>query len=324
LIHETKIYCSELEKDEAPSILGGPPEKMLYESKKAAISLSISNKVDEIFNDSRHYLFIPAGRSVITTLSESLEIIYKNMEFVDSLTYEFINEILHFKRRFKDIEQLLHIKAEVQDNDIPKEYVKYAILISQKILKGKYDNTGGLEKIYIENTNKFIKLNHASSGQQETVWIINLLLYYIVYNIECQIFIEEPEAHLFPTAQQDIIKFVANFFNANKNNRVIIPTHSPYVLSEINNLIYAHRIKSSFSKAEKTILSLVDKRALISPDRMCVYNVAASSVEEIMDADTRLIDFTKLDEPAAQPINELFNALYDLEDEYSDSKQTIQ
>jgi hypothetical protein len=152
------------------------------------------------------------------------------------------------------------------------------------------------------------------------VWIINLLLYYIVYNIECQIFIEEPEAHLFPTAQQDIIKFAANFFNANKNNRVIIPTHSPYVLSEINNLLYAYRIKSSFPKAEETVLSLVDKKALISPDRMCVYNVAASSVEEIMDADTRLIDFTKLDEPAAQPINELFNTLYDLEDEYSDSE----
>jgi hypothetical protein len=320
LIRDTRAYCSELERDEASANLGGQSEKMLYESKKTTASQSISDKVNEIFNDSRHYLFIPAGRSVITTLSESLEIIYKNMEFVDSLTHEFIREMLRFKKRFRNTEQLLYTKAEVQHEDIPKEYVKYAISISQKILKGKYDNTGDQEKIYIGNTDKFTKLNYASSGQQETVWIVNLLLYYIVYNIECQVFIEEPEAHLFPTAQQDIVRFIANFFNANKNNRVIIPTHSPYVLSEINNLIYAYRIKSLFPKAGKTILDFVDKNALIPSDRLHVYNVAASSVEDIMDTDTRLIDFAKLDEPAAQPINELFNALYDLEDKYRDSE----
>jgi predicted ATP-dependent endonuclease of OLD family len=321
LIRETRTHCSELESDEV-SAIGGQHEKTLHESKKTAMSLSIANKANEIFNDFRHYLFIPAGRSVITTLSESLESIYKNMEFVDSLTYEFINEMIRFKRRFDSIEQLIHVKTELQESDMPKEYVEYAKSISQNILKGRYgyDKYDGREKFYIENTDMFIKLNLASSGQQETVWIINLLLYYIVYNIECQVFIEEPEAHLFPTAQQDIVRFVANFFNANKNNRVIIPTHSPYVLSEINNLTYAHRIKSLSPEAEKAILGLVDKRALIPPDRLRVYNVAASSAEDIIDADTQLIDFAKLDEPAARPINELFNKLYDLEDAYSGSE----
>lgn len=322
LTRDTEAYCSELEKDEASAILGGQHEKMLHESKKTAMSLSIANKANEIFNDYRHYLFIPAGRSVITTLSDSLESIYKNMEFVDSLTYEFINEMIRFKRRFNSIEQLIHVKTELQESDMPKEYVEYAESISQNILKGRYgyDKYDGREKFYIKDTDMFIKLNLASSGQQETVWIINLLLYYIVYNIECQVFIEEPEAHLFPTAQQDIVRFVANFFNTNKNNRVIIPTHSPYVLSEINNLIYAHRIKSLSPEAEKAVLGLVDKRTLIPPDRLRVYNVATSSAEEIIDADTQLIDFAKLDEPAARPINELFNKLYDLEDAHSGSE----
>ena len=50
--------------------------------------------------------------------------------------------------------------------------------------------------------------------------------------------VEEPEAYLFPVAQKQIIDFA-------------ITTHSPYILSSLNNLLYAYNLgadKSEYSR----------------------------------------------------------------------------
>jgi predicted ATPase len=51
--------------------------------------------------------------------------------------------------------------------------------------------------------------------------------------------VEEPEAYLFPVAQKQIIDLIALLANQNEN-QVIVTTHSPYILSSFNNLLYAY------------------------------------------------------------------------------------
>lgn len=48
---------------------------------------------------------------------------------------------------------------------------------------------------------------------------------------------EEPESHLFPDAQKDMAEALGLF--ANKNNQLMVTTHSPYILGAFNNLLYS-------------------------------------------------------------------------------------
>ena len=54
-----------------------------------------------------------------------------------------------------------------------------------------------------------MKINFSSSGQQESVWILNLLFYYLAQNEPVLFIIEEPESHLFPESQKYITELIS-------------------------------------------------------------------------------------------------------------------
>ena len=58
-----------------------------------------------------------------------------------------------------------------------------ALDLTQKILRGTYRYSNGEEQIVLED-GKYVKINFSSSGQQECVWILNLLFYYLVQQKE--------------------------------------------------------------------------------------------------------------------------------------------
>ena len=57
-----------------------------------------------------------------------------------------------------------------------------------------------------------------------------------------RVFLEEPEAHLFPSTQKDIMYDLVKILNRNKWSSIFITTHSPYILSSLNNLIAAYDV----------------------------------------------------------------------------------
>ena len=58
---------------------------------------------------------------------------------------------------------------------------------------------------------KYVKINFSSSGQQEAVWIFNLLYFYILRNKKIFLIMEEPEAHLYPTSQKRMAEALGVF-----------------------------------------------------------------------------------------------------------------
>ena len=57
-------------------------------------------------------------------------------------------------------------------------------------------------KKYIIIKIKWVKLKFASSGQQEILWRLLVIFIRILENKSSFIVVEEPEAHLFPSAQK--------------------------------------------------------------------------------------------------------------------------
>lgn len=143
----------------------------------------------------------------------------------------------------------------------------------------------------ILNNGRKVNIENASSGQQESLPLL-MALYSMKSN--STLIIEEPEAHLYPSAQADMIKLLGLSFNkAQKKSRIIITTHSPYILMSINNLIQA----SNVNEAEKLTTSAYEwYKGAISPFSIHAYLLKDSKIKNLIDNETGLINAEEIDE----------------------------
>ena len=123
-----------------------------------------------------------------------------------------------------------------------------------------------------------VSLQNSSSGQQESLPLLLALSEYPRRMTPNDlIIIEEPEAHLFPVAQKRILELIVQTV-LKKSVKVLITTHSPYILACLNNEIYRN-LKSDLSG-----------RFSVS-----CYQIADGQATSIFDAEDNLIDLSALD-----------------------------
>ena len=148
------------------------------------------------------------------------------------------------------------------------------IAIFERILKGKYDYQNGEEAIRI-NANEKVGLKDASSGQQEVLRILQGI--FIATGTENRIemmIVEEPEAHLFPLAQREIINAFALFLNTITEGKLIITTHSPYILACVNILLMANYVaKHKTQQAEMIDTKIIDKDFWLNAEDFSAYSL---------------------------------------------------
>ena len=158
-------------------------------------------------------------------------------------------------------------------------------------------------------------MSSASSGQQE---ILPLL---IILNVlisskgirfgdtdNVSIYIEEPEAHLFPNAQKSIVRLLARLCNTQKY-QIFLTTHSPYLLSSINNLFMAGSIEKEDKLSE--INGIVDKNECLYTRDSKAYSLNKGVCKSLIDDDEELIDADVLDS-VSDDIAIEFNKLLDI------------
>lgn len=273
-------------------------------------------ELENLFNDNYETVYIPAGRGLISILCQQIAYIYTVMEeeqkrTIDSCTRDYIERILKVRYLLQegiDGLQLLYTRDKKNGSEKIINLLKSR---GKSVLNGDYKSYNGEERIELENNKKkYVKLNFASSGQQEAVWIINLLCYYTIFGKKANFVIEEPESNLFPTAQEAMTELIALSFNA--GNSALVTTHSPYILGTLNNLLYAssvsRKIKNSFEKVEQIIPSA----CWIDRNNFSAWFIRAGRLENGMDTELGLIQNEKIDE-ISRCINENFDALFDLE-----------
>lgn len=121
--------------------------------------------------------------------------------------------------------------------------------------------------------------------------------------------IEEPELNLFPSTQKELVGFIVRSCGVSsraKKHTCTITTHSPYILSSLNLLIFAGKL-SSVVPAEEA--RQVTGGLHVDPCEIGVYSVNDGTVASIIDASTGLIHQNHLDE-ASTLISDDFNKLY--------------
>lgn len=120
--------------------------------------------------------------------------------------------------------------------------------------------------------------------------------------------VEEPELNLFPDSQKNITSFLIECLNGNKNNNLIITTHSPYILETINNSIYAALLQKKGIAAE-SIVPLLEQ---IEYENVSAYMVKNGDIFSIKVNDLKQINPSEIDK-CSEEINTIYSKLIDME-----------
>lgn len=265
--------------------------------RRASMVSEIQSELSKIFSFDKQLLFIPAGRSLLSTIADQLANIDRRR--LDYPLHKFIERINYskpfFDRPIGDIinEQQLHRRSKLDANA-----VKTCRELMDKVLRGEFRQSKDEGRLYFSKAN-YTKISHASSGQQEAVWILLLIFLVTLEATKAIIFVEEPEAHLFPEAQKSVIDLLA-FTYATGGCNLVVTTHSPYVLGAINNCIYAHLLAHTFGT--EGVDKIIAPRHWINPRDSVGWYVDKGKLTSIVDGELRFLD-TKLVDSAADTIN---------------------
>ncbi|MCZ8116963.1 MAG: AAA family ATPase [Microcystis sp. LE18-22.4A] len=229
-------------------------------------------------------LFVPASRTLfVKYFTNNIFTFLANNFDLDPL-------IINFGSNYETAQRLYRIINEFQDqeNDQRRLYDQIK-LITEKILSGSYGREKDQDWLYHADGRK-INLIDASSGQQEALPMLLILLVFPFFatHESNQFFIEEPETHLFPSAQRDMVELFTLLY-ANKNCRFFLTTHSPYILTALNNKIMAANVEPV--KAEK---SLGYKNTIQFQD-VSAYTISNGQTQSILDTEVNLIGINNLD-----------------------------
>lgn len=123
--------------------------------------------------------------------------------------------------------------------------------------------------------------------------------------------VEEPEQNLFPISQQKVINTLLEYNNAKRENKLIISTHSPYILSTLNNSILAEDV---FNKTGKEINDYGQRKRVDFTD-VSAFKFSDGKIFNIKDEETRLINADEIDS-CSEKINSDFDELLDLLPEF--------
>jgi predicted ATP-dependent endonuclease of OLD family len=211
----------------------------------------------------------------------------------------------------------------------------------------EYYHDGFNDYVKLQKTNTALLLEHTSSGIQSTV-PVSVLVHYLCYITGMpsrrtprmvqsdrdldfssenqsnrlnyynypQLFIEEPEQHLYPTSQTKLLRdIISQFSMAMKKTGypgyVVMTSHSPYILTQLNVLLKARK---AFSINREETLNIISEECILPLKYYSAYFVTQDGqMKNMMDRETGLIKGEFLDavsETTEDELNRLNDIIY--------------
>lgn len=268
----------------------------------------IRDKVDQEMESplSNINFFIPAGRSFFSTLRANLFRFLASDNAIDPFP---INFGVFYEAARRSPNSINSYNLGVNDNTHLADRMS-------KLLCGTYKRMKAQDYILMPD-NRQIAIENCSSGQQEALPLGIALIRMGGASSGTKtstIFIEEPEAHLYPSAQREIVHlFVAAMdLSSSSSGQYLITTHSPYILSALNNIMYAGKIARDFPDKRSHVTTVLGEDMLIDPTDVRAYFVSDGRIKSIIDPETGLVNAALLDSVSGE-LAEEFDKLVDIE-----------
>jgi energy-coupling factor transporter ATP-binding protein EcfA2 len=161
----------------------------------------------------------------------------------------------------------------------------------------------------IHDTESKIRLHLTSSMVTETSPLLMGFWYWI--QPDSLVIIDEPESHLHPEAQKALVNGLAVAIN--QGLRVILITHSPYILSCVNNLIKFGSLLKNFPDDANVAKFKNDHIDMVALEKnVTAYHFGRDGMVKDIVLTSGLIDESEFTEPFDK-INELYESMRDIE-----------
>jgi predicted ATP-dependent endonuclease of OLD family len=215
-------------------------------------------------------IYIPAERSFIAMVANSI--------------LSVINNDVLLSKSFKEF----GANFEKARNEL-KEF-------TVEMLAAQYRFENNTNKIYLEN-GEVLNLEQTSSGMQALLPMMLVVEYFAnqIDSIGNYFIIEEPELNLYPTMQKALVEFLVEKCTKN-NNKLIITTHSPYILTALDNLIQAKNVADEKPQLKDEVAKIVPEQQWLDFDRVSAYYVADGTAKSILDPEMRSIGANNIDD----------------------------
>ncbi len=240
----------------------------------------LNNIGQEIISINSYPNYIPTERILISLISNSLFTF--NKENISLPVY-----LTDFGSRFE------RARLSLKKLNIP-------------ILDISFSFRGNRTKINLPNGER-VDLTEASSGFQSLIPMIFVIEETSERNNQLFI-IEEPELNLYPTTQKKLVEYLAG---KTDKNSLILTTHSPYILSSLDNLIQAGNVVKKHPELKDEVEKIIPAQYHLNYEDVKVYFVADGTARLIMNEELQSIDVSELD-VVSEDLNADFEKLLDL------------
>ncbi len=131
--------------------------------------------------------------------------------------------------------------------------------------------------------------------------------------------VEEPEQNLFPTSQWQLLKSLLKFNNSNDKNKLIITTHSPYIINFLSISIQAYYLKNQIKSNEKLhekLNSVIPLNSTVNTKEVSIYQLDEKdgTIMKLKNYEGIPSDNNYLNN-SLKEANELFDKLLEIEQE---------
>ena len=162
-------------------------------------------------------------------------------------------------------------------------------------LDASYYQSKGKQLVKVRNSNgeSIIPLSESASGFQSLIPLL-LIVSFDSKHFNNSFIIEEPELNLYPTAQQGLMNWLIEKCTKGEND-LTITTHSPYILSHLNLLLYAYQVATNHPERADEVAQIVPRESWINPEEFACYQVEKGGVKSLVNEELGLIDNNELD-----------------------------
>lgn len=225
-------------------------------------------------------LFVPAARSFYATIRDEIFSLLALDNKIDQIILQF--------GEFYEGAKLRHTFESVRglNKDAKRTSEKYF----SDIVKGELYKEDGRDWLQMDRGGR-IEMSRASSGQQEATPLLMAISQFP--RPGRTLIIEEPEAHLFPSAQVRVLDYILEQAKS-RDTTILFTTHSPYMLAALNN--YLVRSEAGLEKS-------------FPVSSVHAYNIAGGVTHSIVDRDIGLVSADYIDSISETISNEFDAAM---------------
>ena len=277
------------------SLLQDRYQKALYKYIKEDLQLPVSN-LSLKYNEARAtvYIIAPDNSSVSIEYASSgvqsvAPLIVVSKYLSDMITSSFLDNIRTLSNSERN-----GIKTDIKNMYFDSDFIEEAInIIDRAVLIGS--------KKIDEHEESII------------VWLESVLKPY--FNTCFTNIVEEPEQNLYPESQANVLYELISYLNLNEHNRLLITTHSPYLLSFLTLAAKADELLQKGIQ-KKEIDKIIPSKAAISGKKIHIYETKKDGTIKLV----KPYDFLPSDDnelnKALDATNEDFARLLELEEEF--------